>query len=389
MTQLLHIVLFCFLMNVYNAQAQIKTGAECTNEYLPLLQGKRVGLVANHTTTIGKTHLLDTLLSMKVNITAVFSPEHGFRGKADAGEHVQCGVDAKTGVSLVSLYGENKKPTAEQFKNCDIIIFDIQDVGVRFYTYISTMHYVLETCAETNTPCIILDRPNPNGFYVDGPVLNPTVITSFIGMHPVPIVHGMTIGEYARMIVGEKWLSQGMQLDLQVITCKNYTHADKYQLPIAPSPNLPNMQAVYMYPVLCLTEGTPLSCGRGTPYPFQVIGHPNFRDSSFSFTPRAIEGASKNPPLKNQLCFGTDLRNYPVKNLQQMPLHIFLTAYRDYMGTAPFFTSFFVKLAGNNTLKQQISAGKTEDEIRRSWQNDLENYKKIRKKYLLYADFVK
>jgi uncharacterized protein YbbC (DUF1343 family) len=208
-------------------------------------------------------------------------------------------------------------------------------------------------------------------------------------MHPVPIVHGMTIGEYARMIIGEKWLANGVQTDLRVITCKNYTHADRYTLPIAPSPNLPNMQAVYLYPVLCLTEGTPLSCGRGTAYPFQVIGYPYWRDSSFSFTPQAIEGASKNPPLKNQLCYGTDLRNYPTKNLQQMPLHIFLTAYKNYLGTTPFFTSFFIKLAGNAALKQQITSGKNEEEIRQSWQDDLKNYKSIRKKYLLYTDCVK
>lgn len=375
-------------VNVFTAQAQIKTGAESTQEYLPLLQGKRVGLVANHTTTIGKTHLLDTLLSLKVNVTTVFSPEHGFRGKADAGQHVKCDVDAKTGIPLVSLYGANKKPRVEQFKPCDIIIFDIQDVGVRFYTYISTMHYVLETCAEANIPCIILDRPNPNGFYVDGPVLNPATITSFIGMHPVPIVHGMTIGEYARMIIGEKWLANAAQPQLQVIQCKNYTHADKYKLPIAPSPNLPNMQAVYLYPVLCLTEGTPLSCGRGTSFPFQVIGHPNWRNNNFSFTPRAKEGAS-NPPLKNQVCFGSDLRKYPTENITQMPLQIFLDAQKNYSGTDPFFRTFFLKLAGNNTLKQQITAGKSEVEIRKSWQADLEIYKKIRKKYLLYADCVK
>lgn len=384
-----HIVLFFFLIFSQSLHAQIKTGAECTGEYLPLLQGKRVGLVANHTSTIGTTHLLDTLLALKVNVTTVFSPEHGFRGNADAGEYVKNNVDAQTGVPIISLYGNNRKPAPEQFKNLDVIIFDIQDVGVRFYTYISTMHYVLETCAETNTPCIILDRPNPNGFYVDGPVLNPAVVTSFIGMHPVPVVHGMTTGEYARMIIGEKWLAQGVQPDLHVVLCKNYTHADRYTLPIAPSPNLPNMQAVYLYPVLCLTEGTPLSCGRGTPYPFQIIGYPNFRDSSFSFTPIAVEGASKNPPLKNQLCFGTDLRNYPTENLQQMPLHIFLTAYKNYTGTAPFFTSFFTKLAGNTTLKQQIIDGKTEDEIRKSWHTELENYKKIRKKYLLYVDCIK
>ncbi|MDR1760834.1 MAG: DUF1343 domain-containing protein [Bacteroidales bacterium] len=383
-----HIFLFFFLITVQCTYAQIKTGAECTNDYIPLLQGKRVGLVANHTTTIGSTHLLDTLLSLHVNVTTVFSPEHGFRGKADAGEHVQTNVDAKTGLPIVSLYGNNKKPTPEQFKNCDIIIFDIQDVGVRFYTYISTMHYVLETCAETNTPCIILDRPNPNGFYVDGPVLNPAVITSFIGMHPVPIVHGMTIGEYARMIQGEKWLARGVQADLRVILCKNYTHSDKYQLPIAPSPNLPNMQAVYLYPVLCLTEGTALCCGRGTEFPFQVIGHPNYRDSSFSFMPIPIEGASKNPPLKNQLCYGTDLRNYPTHNLQKIPLDIFLTAYTNYTGTAPFFTSFFIKLAGNATLKQQIIDQTSEEKIRQSWNNDLVNYKITRKKYLLYTDCV-
>ncbi|MDR2962267.1 MAG: DUF1343 domain-containing protein [Bacteroidales bacterium] len=380
--------LLFFLLLTQGLNAQIRTGAECMNEYVPHLKGKRVGLVANHTSTVGSTHLLDTLLSLQVKVATVFSPEHGFRGNADAGEHVKNNTDVKTGVPIISLYGANRKPTAEQFKTIDVIVFDIQDVGVRFYTYISTMHYVLETCAETGTPCIILDRPNPNGFYVDGPVLNPSVISSFIGMHPVPIVHGCTVGEYARMIVGEGWLAGGAQPKVQVITCKNYTHAMRYTLPIAPSPNLSTMQAVYLYPVLCLTEGTPLSCGRGTPYPFQVIGHPNFRDSSFSFTPVSIEGASKNPPFKNQQCFGSDLRSYPTHNLQQIPLHIFISAYHNYTGTAPFFTSFFIKLAGHTALKQQIAAGKTEEEIRASWQHDLTAYKKIRKKYLLYADCI-
>lgn len=377
-------ILFFFL-TIQLAFSQIKVGAECTEDYLPQIRNKNIAIVANQTSVIHGVHLVDTLLKQHIRIKRIFTPEHGFRGIADAGEHVNDSIDSKTKLPLVSLYGSHKKPTKEDLQGIDIVIFDIQDVGARFYTYISTMHYVMEACAENNVEFLILDRPNPNGFYVDGPVLD-TAYSSFVGMHPVPIVHGMTIAEYARMINDEGWLANGVHCNLHYVLCDGYNHSMKYTVPISPSPNLSNMQAIYLYPALCLTEGTVLSCGRGTPFPFQVIGHQQFKDTSFSFIPRSIEGASKNPPFKNQICYGRDLRKYNTKDLNQIPLEIIIDAYKNYTGTEPFFNSFFIKLAGTPELQKQIEQGLDANTIRESWQPSIREFKKIRKKYVLYTN---
>ncbi|MCC7333164.1 MAG: DUF1343 domain-containing protein [Flavobacteriales bacterium] len=361
---------------------KITEGAERLTEYLPLIREKRVGIVANHTSFISGTHLVDTLLQLKINIVKVFSPEHGFRGKADAGENVSSDVDKSTGLPLISLYGKNKKPTAEQLSGIDVVIFDIQDVGARFYTYISTMHYVMEACAENNIELIVLDRPNPNGDYVDGPVLKKG-FESFVGMHSVPIVHGLTIGEYAQMINGEEWLLNQVKCKLQVIKMEGYSHTTHYVLPIKPSPNLPNMQAVYLYPSICLFEGTAISLGRGTEKPFQMIGHPKL-DYEFYFIPKPTYGA-KEPLLKGQKCFGIDLSNLPVK--KELDLSYLIDFYKQYPAKDEFFHKFFNTLAGNSELQQQIKNDIPLGEIKLSWRKDIEQYKAIRKKYLLYQDF--
>ncbi|MCO6500011.1 MAG: DUF1343 domain-containing protein [Vicingus serpentipes] len=366
----------------------IRVGAEELEEYIPLIQGKKVGIVANHTSLIDQTHLVDSLIHLGVNVVRVFSPEHGFRGDADAGEHVQSNTDEKTGLPLTSLYGKNKKPLPEQVKNLDVIVFDIQDVGARFYTYVSTMHYVMEACAENNIDFIVLDRPNPNGHYVDGPVLE-KAFQSFVGMHPVPIVHGMTVGEYAQMVNGEGWLKNGVKCNLSVVKSKNYTHQRMYQLPIKPSPNLPNMSSVYLYPSLCLFEGTPISVGRGTDKPFQIIGHPAISSNRYSFTPKSKEGA-KNPKLMNEQCNGYDLSMYGevyMKDVKKINLFWLINLYQEFPDKEQFFNSSFNRLAGNSTLQEQIRAGKTEEEIKATWEEDLRQFKLLRKKYLLYPDF--
>lgn len=368
---------------------ELKVGAEQMDKYLPKLKGKKVAFVGNHTSMIGNTHLVDTLIASEINVVKIFSPEHGFRGSADAGETVKSGKDTKTGVSIVSLYGNNHKPKPEQLESVEIVVFDIQDVGTRFYTYISTMTYVMEACAEQNIPVIVLDRPNPNGHFIDGPVLEEE-FTSFVGMHKIPVVHGMTIGEYAKMVNGEGWLKNSIKCNLEVIPIEHYSHTDLYQLPIKPSPNLPNMTAIYLYPSLCFFEGTVVSVGRGTDYPFQVIGYPGMANGTFSFTPRSIEGAAKNPPYLGEKCMGFDLREFGdiyVKNLGQLYLYWIIEAYKGAEDKEKFFTNYFNTLAGNSKLKQQIKDGKTEDEIRKSWQTDIANFKTIRKKYLLYKDF--
>lgn len=363
-------------------QQNVIVGAEQTNLYLPLLQNKKVGIVANHTSMINNVHLVDSLIKLKINIKKVFSPEHGFRGNADAGEKVKSNVDTKTKLPIISLYGKNKKPFPEQLKGLEVIIFDIQDVGARFYTYISTMHYVMEACAENNVQFVVLDRPNPNGNYVDGPILE-NEFKSFVGMHHVPIVHGMTVGEYAQMINNEGWLAKGVKCSLEVIAIKNYNHNTEYKLPIKPSPNLPNMQAIYLYPSLCLFEGTPISVGRGTDKPFQVIGHPQLK-SNFSFVPKPTQGA-KEPLLKGETCYGLDLSAVEVK--KKMDLSYLIRFYNDYPDKEHFFNNFFNTLAGNATLQEQIKQGKTEVEIKVTWQKGLNEFKAIRKKYLLYEDF--
>ncbi|MCS6833435.1 MAG: DUF1343 domain-containing protein [Flammeovirgaceae bacterium] len=360
----------------------ILVGAARLDIYLPLLHEKRVALVVNQTSIVGNTHLVDTLLAAGVRVKKVFAPEHGFRGEADAGELINTEVDKKTNLPLISLYGKNKKPTQEQLSDIDVVVFDIQDVGARFYTYISTMHYVMEACAEFQKTFVVLDRPNPNGFYVDGPVLD-LKYRSFVGMHPIPIVHGLTVGELAQMIVGEKWISA--PLTLHVIPCMNYTHTHSYRLPVRPSPNLTNDHAIRLYPSLCLFEGTIVSVGRGTPYPFQVLGAPIYKDIfSFSFTPQPSFG-SKNPLYNGMVCYGKDLRNMTLS--RPFSLSELIEFYHACPHKNTFFNDFFIKLAGTEQLRSQIEAGWSEEQIRASWQKELESYKKTRKKYLLYPDF--
>lgn len=384
------LILVCFIYgSTFSTTNKVIVGAERIDQYLPQLKGKAVGLVVNQTSVINNTHLLDTLLSLKVDVHVVFAPEHGFRGTADAGEHVKNGFDAKTKTPIVSLYGDNKKPKPAQLKDLDILIFDIQDVGVRFYTYISTLQYVMEACAENKKTLIVLDRPNPNGHYVDGPILD-TTFRSFVGMQPIPIVHGMTVGEYAKMLNGEKWLNNKVQCELVVIPCKNYDHKTFYTLPIKPSPNLPNMTAIYLYPSLCFFEGTDhVSLGRGTDKPFQIYGSNSFKNSLlFSFTPKSVDGA-KNPPLLDKTCYGYDLSTIALDSLrkQKFNLQYLLNAYQLTKNKTTFFNSFFNKLSGNKTLATQVKKGMNEKAIKATWKTSLNKFKAIRKKYLLYKDF--
>ena len=364
--------------------------AEHFDEYASLLIGKRVGLVANHTSLVGEQHLLDILISNNINVIKIYSPEHGFRGTAAEGEIINHSIDDKTGLSIVSLYGNNKKPNKEQLKGIDCMLFDMQDVGTRFYTYLSTMHYVMEACAENNIQLVVLDRPNPNGFYIDGPIMEKEH-TSFVGMHPIPIVHGMTLGELAQMINGEGWLANKIKCELTVIKCHNYTHQSYYQLPVGPSPNLPNMTAIYLYPTLCLFEGTVLSVGRGTDLPFQLYGHPNYKDKKgyeYTFTPQQAKGKPK-PVLNELLCYGKSfnaIAAIPKLTQNQIQLDWIIDAYKNFNPKDKFFTSFFYKLTGNASLRKQIESGKTADEIRASWQKDLDKFKLMRQKYLLYSE---
>ena len=377
-----------FLINSIQAK-NVVVGAERIDKYLPLLKGKSVGLVVNQTSVVGNTHLLDTLLSLGIDVQLVFAPEHGFRGTADAGEHVTNGIDPKTKTAIVSLYGDNKKPNPGQLKDLDILVFDIQDVGVRFYTYISTLQYVMEACAENNKPLVLLDRPNPNGHYVDGPVLD-TQYRSFVGMQPIPVVYGMTMGEYAQLLNGEKWLSKKVQCTITVIPCLNYDHTTFYSLPIKPSPNLPNMTAIYLYPSLCFFEGTNnVSLGRGTDKPFQIYGSDLFPDNlPYTFTPKSVDGA-KNPPLLNKTCYGYDLSALPLDTLrkQKFTLNYLLNAYKLSKDNNNFFNSFFIKLAAKASLGVQIEKGMKEKTIKATWKTTLAKFKVIRKKYLLYKDF--
>ena len=366
----------------------IIVGANQTELYLPLLEGKRVGIVANQTSVVFKansnyTHLIDSLLSLNVDITKVFSPEHGFRGKADAGELVKDGIDTKTNLPIFSLHGKHKKPSKEQLKDLDIVVFDIQDVGVRFYTYISTLHYIMEACAEEGIAVLIFDRPNPNGHYIDGPTLE-IENKSFLGMHPIPLVHGMTIGEYAKMINGEKWLANGVQCKLKVIPVKNYMHKTPYSLAIRPSPNLPNDQSIKLYPSLGLFEGTNINAGRGTEFQFQRFGAP-FLDQDiykFSYTPIANFGA-KHPKHKNAICYGKDLKDDVLNGI--MTLKWVIEAYQNSTDKSLFFnTDNFTKHAGTNKLQQQIEAGLSEDAIKATWKEGIDNFKKTRETYLIY-----
>jgi uncharacterized protein YbbC (DUF1343 family) len=360
--------------------AGVRCGADQLDVLLPLLKSRRVALVVNHTSLIGTTHLVDTLISSKVNLVKIFGPEHGFRGNAADGEHVNDSLDIKTGVQVVSLYGKNRKPTLEQFSDIDVVIFDIQDVGTRFYTYISTMHYVMEACAENNKKLIILDRPNPNAF-VDGPI-NEKPMQSFVAMHPIPIAHGLTVAELAQMINGEGWLTNAAKCDLEIVPLQNWKHSDNYSLPVRPSPNLPNDQAVRLYPFICLFEGTVISLGRGTPSPFQVLGNPELKSMSYQFTPVTIPGVAVKPPHENKLCYGIDLRNVTVE--RKIDLSYLFRMYSAYPDKEKFFLPYFDILAGNTTLKQQIKDGLTEEQIRESWKTGLDAYKQKREKYLAY-----
>jgi uncharacterized protein YbbC (DUF1343 family) len=367
----------------------IEVGAQQFEMYLPLLKGKRVAIVANQTSVVKGVHLVDTLMSHSVRIVKVFAPEHGFRGTADAGEYINNEKDTRTGLPILSLYGKkNRKPTVDKLADVDIIVFDLQDVGARFYTYISTMHYVMEACAEQNKLFIVLDRPNPNGFYVDGPVLK-TGAESFIGMHKVPVVHGMTIGEYAQMVNEEKWLLNAAKCSLTVIKCMHYSHKDLYELPVAPSPNLPNMTSVFLYPSLCFFEGTDVSLGRGTTKPFQQYGAPYLK-SDYHFTPAPMFGAKE--PLRNgEKCFGKDLTGFEKTIIESKRLHFewLIQAYKDCPTKETFFRKdgFFKLLTGDPAIQKMIINGSSEAEIRNSYQKELETFKILRKKYLLYEDF--
>lgn len=366
-------------------EQQMIPGAGNMENYIDILQEKSVGIAANHTSVINGRHLVDSLLALNIDVRRIFTPEHGFRGRAGAGELISSGRDEKTGLPITSLYGASRKPKSTDLEDLDILIFDIQDVGVRFYTYISTLQYLMEGCAEMGVKVIVLDRPNPNGSYVDGPVLE-RAYSSFIGMQPVPVVYGMTVGEYALMINGEGWLEGGVKCDLEVIPCTGYSHHTVYDLPVTPSPNLPDRVAVQLYPSLCFFEGTDISVGRGTPFPFRVFGHPDLTGYPFSFIPKSIE-AAPNPPHLNTLCHGLDLTATLFDGTipsGQLELGWLIDAYRNFPDKESFFNSYFDRLAGNSELRSMIIAGNTSDQIRESWQSDIENFLPIRKKYLLY-----
>ena len=403
----LKFTIICFILLSCNAQSVTKTfhneafqndkislGAEHFAQYVNLLKNKRVGMIVNQTSVVGKnlTHIVDTLLKQGVKITKIFAPEHGFRGEADAGEHVDNTKDAKTGIPILSIYGQTRKPSPEMLKDLDVLVFDIQDVGARFYTYIGTLEYVMEAAAENKIPVVVLDRPNPNGHYVDGPILEKS-LKSFVGMQAIPIVHGMTVGEYAKMLNTEGWLAQGVKCDLTVINCHKYDHTSFYELPVKPSPNLPNIRSIYLYPSICFFEGTNVSLGRGTDKQFQVYGSPYYpkEKSEFEFTPRPFDGA-KQPPLEGKVCYGFDLTYLKPQSLQtekHINLNLILNMYKDFTKKDSFFlkNNFIDRLAGTTQFQKQIREGKTEAEIRATWQAGLVAFKKIRKKYLLYKDF--
>lgn len=387
-TLLMIVVFFAANISHVDAQGSITVGAARMEIYIPLLKNKHVAIVGNQTSMVNGQHLLDTLIGLGIQVNKVFCPEHGFRGIGSAGEKIADDVDPKTGVAIKSLYGNNKKPSATDLAGIEIVLFDLQDVGARFYTYISTMHYVMQACAAQHIPVVILDRPNPNGYYIDGPVLQDS-FASFVGMHKVPVVYGMTIGEYAKMIKGESWLGNGLSCDLIVIPCLGYTHKSRYVLPVNPSPNLPNQRAIFLYPTLCFFEGTVISVGRGTNKPFQQYGHPLLLNSETSFVPKSMLGAT-NPPFVNEVCFGFDLSNsndMPDTLNAGIQLNIIIDAYKNFPKKDEFFNSFYKRLAGNDLLELQIKKGMSAAAIKATWQNDLNNFKLLRKKYLLYEDF--
>ena len=376
---------FCTFLSSCTSQSkqQLIVGANQLENYLPLLRNKQIAVVANQTSLINGSHLVDSLLACGVSIVKVFAPEHGFRGESDAGALINDEIDLKTGLPIHSLYGKNKKPSAEALNDIDLIVFDIQDVGARFYTYISTLHYVMEACAENNIELLVLDRPNPNAHYVDGPILD-TAYQSFVGMHPIPIVHGLTIGEYAQMINGSFWLKDSIQCNLTVQEMKYYTHSLPYDLPVKPSPNLPNSQSISLYPSLCLFEGTAISVGRGTNLQFQIIGSPLLDSCSYSFSPSSQSGA-KYPKHENLKCCGWDLSKYEIDN--GINLSYLIECFNQYNSKGiPFFNSFFDKLAGSNVLRVLIEAGWSEAQIKETWQEGLQLYKQQRLNYLIYPE---
>ena len=370
---------------------RIVSGAESTEQYFPLLKGKKIAVVANHTAILGHNHLVDSLKNSGFKVKCVFAPEHGFRGESGNGDKVAGGKDPKTGIPIISLYGKHLKPTAKDLEGVKIVLFDIQDVGVRFYTYISTLQYVMEACAELKIQLIVLDRPNPNGFYVDGPVLKKE-FKSFVGMQPVPIVYGMTIGEYALMLNGEGWLTNKVKCNLKVVSLINYDHSKKAVIRIPPSPNLPDMDAIYLYPSTCLLEGAHVSLGRGTSKPFRLIGFPGYKgeanEKDTFFTPKEIKGVAANPPYEDTLCNGIDLsgKGFTVFAKPEIDLNILIAMYQRFPDKEKFFNNFFNKLAGNSELKEQIKNNTSIEEIRASWKSDLDDFKLIRKKYLLYSE---
>ena len=382
-------ILICLFSLPLLAQTEeVKVGAERSSLYFPLLKEKRVGVFTNHTGLVGDKHLVDFLLEQDMDVRIILAPEHGFRGTADAGEKVSNEVDEKTGIPIYSLYNSSTaKPGKDVMNRIDLILFDIQDVGLRFYTYYISMYHLMDVCAQYGKPIIVLDRPNPNGFYVDGPILD-MKHKSGVGYLPIPVVHGMTLGELAQMINGEKWLSNGNRCELYVIPCENYTHQTKYHLPVPPSPNLPNMKSVYLYPSTCLFEGTQASLGRGTSFPFQVYGHPDMKlHYTFSFTPQSVPGA-KSPPLLNQICYGVDLRYLPDETIfsEEINLNYMIDAYRKSSRKDKFFTSFFEKLIGVDYVRKMITEGKSNEEIKAIWMVDVEKFREQRKPYLLYRE---
>ena len=384
---LLIVILTCITFYCQANQNRAIVGAEQTNVYLPLLKNKRIAIFSNHTGMIGNKHLLDVLLENKINVVAIFSPEHGFRGNADAGEHVSSSVDSKTGVPILSLYdGKLGRPSEESMRKFDLLIVDIQDVGLRFYTYYASMVRLMDACAEYNRKMLILDRPNPNGHYVDGPILDMKYKSS-VGWLPIPIVHGMTLGELALMVNGERWLPASRICDITVIKCKNYTHQTMYELPIPPSPNLPNMKAVYLYPSTCYFEATPVSLGRGTQLPFQIYGHPNMLGYDYTFTPQSIPGA-KNPPQLNRICHGVNLSELSNEEIWKkgVDLSYLIDAYRNLNMDDYFFRPFFELLTGRDYVRKMIKQGKNADEIKAMWKEDVEKFKIQRKPYLIYEE---
>ena len=388
MKKILFIVILAFItLHCQAKQSRVIVGAEQTNDYLPILKNKRIAVFSNHTGMVGNKHLLDVLLENKINVVAIFSPEHGFRGNADAGEHVSSSVDQKTGVPILSLYdGQLGKPSEDSMRKFDLLIVDIQDVGLRFYTYYASMVRLMDACAEYNRKMLILDRPNPNGHYVDGPILD-MKYKSGVGWLPIPVVHGMTLGELALMVNGERWLPASRICDVTVIKCKNYTHQTMYQLPIPPPPNLPNMKAVYLYPSICYFEATPVSLGRGTQLPFQVYGHPNMTGYNYSFTPQSTSGA-KNPPQLGRLCHGVNLSALSEEEIRKkgVDLSYLIDAYRNLNMDDYFFRPFFERLIGTDYVRKMIEQGKDADEIKAMWKEDVEKFKVQRRPYLLYEE---